>query len=149
MLGLTATDIFLLGDGDKLGEEGMWKEDRDWGKAVVGERQKRKERGDGFVVKLPHYHCAKENTSKEEEAYNRLISGISKFTGSAFWRMIRMYVLHWNQESSLLYIMHACLKVVVGPRWAESRKVRNKLILDSFSSRDVGVPCDACIVPDD
>ena len=47
--------------------------------------------------------------------------------------------------------MHACLKVVVGPRWAESRKVRNKLILpvDSFSSRDVGVPCDACIDADE
>ncbi len=45
--------------------------------------------------------------------------------------------------------MHACLKAVVGSRWAESRKVRNKLILDSFSSRDVEVPCDACIVPDE
>jgi hypothetical protein len=44
------------GDGDKLGEEGMWKEDSDWGKVVVGERQKRKERGDGFVVKLLYYH---------------------------------------------------------------------------------------------
>jgi hypothetical protein len=47
------------GDGDKLGEEGMWKEDRDWGKVVVGERQKRKERADGFVVKLPYDHCGK------------------------------------------------------------------------------------------
>ncbi len=47
------------GDGDKLGEEGMWKEDSDWGKGVVGERQKRKELADGFVVKLPYYHCCK------------------------------------------------------------------------------------------
>ncbi len=50
------------GDGDKLGGGGMWKEDRDWGKVVVGERQKRKERGDGFVVKLPHYHSGKVTT---------------------------------------------------------------------------------------
>ena len=35
-------------------------------------------------------------------------------------------------ELSLFYIIHECLDVHLGPRWSMSRKVRNRVIGDSF-----------------